>query len=50
MLWHWMLGEGQSVELDLCCSTGCWREGQSVELDLCCSTGWLEGGATSLWS
>ena len=39
-----MLGEGQSVELDLCCSTGCWREGQSVELDLCCSTGcWREG-------
>ena len=44
------VGGGAVVELDLCCSTGCWREGQSVELDLCCSTGWLEGGATSLWN
>ena len=37
------------MELDLCCSTGCWREGQSVELDLCCSTGcWREGQSVEL--
>ena len=44
VLWCWVLGEGQSAELDLYCSTGCWGEGQSAGLDLWCGAGcWREG-------